>query len=64
MDRPWPILEAEVSLFVEPANNGIWWRVDFALNVVEGGGVVFLEFTSEGFVDSGSVTCLSFSEVR
>lgn len=35
VDCPWPPVEAEVWPFVETANAGSWWRVDFALNVME-----------------------------
>lgn len=61
LDRPWPVIEAEVWTFVESANAGTWRRFDFSLNVVEGGGVVFLEFTSERAFDNRSVTFQSFS---
>ena len=62
LDPPWPVIEAEVWTLVESTNAGTWRRFDFSLNVVEGGGVVFLELTSEGGFDNGSATCLSFSE--
>ena len=60
--RPWPVIEAEVWAFVETADARTWWRIDFSLNVVEGGGVVFSEFTSYGALDCGLATLLPFSE--
>ena len=48
VDRPWPFVEAEVRPFVETADAGTGRRVDLALDVVEGGRVVPLQFTGEG----------------
>ena len=56
VNGPWPFVEAEVGPFVEAADAGTGRRVDFALQVVEGGGVVFLQFSSEGAFSRGGIS--------